>query len=257
MPIEVPQKVGAETRGEIIATVVGDPGTKKGDKTRGEMELLVDGETKARKWTSFKADVIEAIQAGRLPKGTRWVFTAYMKKTDMGFFRNIDAIKSSAVDVAPPAVTAAAIANGPKSADDYTDKERAMNRRTALMQAVAMVSSKDTIESGPLPLTLVFADAFYEWLERTNQPPGGAEAPLSTPEASAQEEAVEWPAWAGFQNNDLDQTLADMEEVGYTRIAFRKWAHEERGINWQQPQKPTDVIPLIGEFMSATVETAD
>ena len=174
MPIELPQVEGEEKRGEIIATVVGDPGTKQGDKKRGEMELLVDGETKAGKWTSFNTDVIAAIEEGRLPKGTRWVFTAYMKKTDRGFYRNIDAIKSSAVDVAPPAVTAAAIANGPKASDDWTDKERAMNRRTALMQAVVMVSSKDTIESGPLPLTLVFADAFYEWLERTNQPPGGA-----------------------------------------------------------------------------------
>jgi hypothetical protein len=193
--------------------------------------------------------VIEAIEERRLPKGTRWVFTAYMKKTDRGFFRNIDAIKSSAVDVAPPAVTAAAIANGPKSADDYTDKERATNRRTALMQAVAMVSSKDMIESGLLPLTLGFADAFYEWLEVTNQPPGGAEAPLAT---------LEVPEEAANQSGDtLDQTFADMEEAGLTRIGFRKWAHEERGINWQQPPKPTDVIQLIGEFMSATLEAAD
>ena len=241
MPIEIPTEVGQETRGEIVATIAGDPRIVPGEKKRGEIELLVDGETKSRKWTSWHNTLIEAMESGKFARGSRWAFQAYMKKGDKGVFRNLDGILGVAT-VEPPSATAAAIANGPKAADDYTEKERATNRRTALMQAVVgMGEANMTIEE-----VLANANAYYDWLEVTNGPPTEAQLQVTVelaPQAATNGAAPQGP--------ELNAAVADMEALGHKQSDFRKWAHENHAVDWSKAPEPAAVIALIGQYVRA------
>ena len=175
MPGEV---VGDSTPGTITATVAGDAHIVPGSNPHGVIELMEDGDKKSWTWKSWKPSVLEAIGRGSLFKGSRWEFECVLKRGEKTVFRNIEGIIRSAEDIAAPIETVKAFIAGPVKGDDWTDKERATNRRTALMQAVTWASLNLGAEYEQPVLDI--ADLYFEWLEQTNGSEGRAEAHPST-----------------------------------------------------------------------------